>query len=103
MKLTINKTENGDQTTFSLSGRFDATSAPQLETDLQQTLKRTKTLIFDLQNLSYISTTGLRVLLSAKKQMNRRGQMSLIHVGESVMKTLEIKGLSDVFMISDSI
>ena len=100
--LTINKTENGDQTTFALSGRLDAGSAGQLEAELQPAFRHTKMLIFDLGDLQFISTDGLRVLLSAQKQMNRQGRMRLTNVGEAVMRRLETKGLAEIFSISDA-
>ena len=100
--LTINKTENGDQTTFALAGRLDAGAAQQLEAELQPTFRHTKTLVFDLRDLQFIATPGLRVLLSAQKQMNRQGRMRLTGVGEAVMQRIETKGLADIFHISDT-
>ena len=98
--LTINHETDGETTTFSLAGRFDFADAPQLEAELKPVYRRTKTLIFDLEGLESISSSGLRVLLSAQKQMNRRGRMRLINVGEAVLQTMEIKGFTEIFNIS---
>ena len=99
--LTINKTTDGENVTVSLEGRFDAGSVSQLEAELEGTLKHAKTLVFDLQGLESITTAGLRVLLSAQKQMNGRGRMRLVNVGDAVMQTMELRGLSDIFNVSE--
>ncbi len=99
--MTINKTAEGEKVTFALDGRLDIGSAPQLETELKRALEHTTELVFDLQNLEYISSAGLRVLLLAQKQMNRQGRMRLVNVGKTVMETLEITGFTDIFYIAD--
>ena len=99
--LTINKTAEGEKVTFSLEGNLDIDTAPQLEAELKRALDRTTELVFDFRGLKYISSAGLRVLLLAQKQMNRQGRMRLIHVGETVMETLEITGFADIFYIAD--
>ena len=98
--LTINRTAD-NEVTVCLDGRLDIDTAEQLESGLRKALKKTKVLIFDLQNLKYISSAGLRVLLSAQRQMNRQGRMRLIHVGEAVMQTLELRGLDEIFNVSE--
>ena len=97
--LTINKTADGE-VTVCLDGRLDIDSAEQLETELRKALKKTKLLVFDLQNLKYISSAGLRVLLSAQKRMNMQGRMRLVNVGDTIMQTLERRGLDDIFNIA---
>ena len=99
--LTIKKEINGGTVTFCLGGRLDDDNASQLEAELQRLPKRMNALVFDLKDLEYISTTGLRVLILAQKQMNSRGRMYLTNVGPDVMQTMEIKGLSEVFNIWD--
>jgi anti-sigma B factor antagonist len=99
--LTINRTGDGELLTVALGGRLDAAGAAQLEAELSRALKNTKTLVFDLQDLRYISTGGLRVLLSAQKRMNRQGRMRLTNVGETVMRTIEVKGFEEIFHFTD--
>ncbi len=98
--LTIQKTEDGGKVTMTLEGRLDVKSAPQLLSELQPALHRATELVFDMQGLKYISSSGLRVLLLAQKQMNRQGRMRLIHVNEDVMQTFVITGFEEVFYIS---
>ncbi|MBR3556318.1 MAG: STAS domain-containing protein [Oscillospiraceae bacterium] len=100
--LTINRNADGEKVTFSLEGRLDVASAPQLEEELRRELEHATELVFDLRGLRYISSAGLRVLLLAQKQMNKRGRMRLVHVTEAVMDTLEITGFADIFYIADS-
>ena len=97
--LTINKTAEGEKVTFSLEGNLDIDTAPQLEAELKRALDRTTELVFDFQGLKYISSAGLRVLLSAQKIMNRQGEMKLIHVNESIMEIFEVTGFSDILTI----
>ncbi len=99
--LKIDKTVEGEKVTLFLDGRLDISAAPQLEGELKRVMEHTTELVFDLRKLEYISSAGLRVLLLAQKQMNKQGRMRLIHVGETVMDTLEITGFVDIFFIAD--
>ena len=101
MSLTINKTQNAMQTTVALSGRLDTTTAPELENQLRALLPETSVLVLDFAALEYISSAGLRVLLVAQKEMNKKnGQLTLTHVNETVMEVLEITGFTDILTIA---
>lgn len=101
MSLTINKIQNAMQTTVVLGGRLDTTTAPELESQLRALLPDTDVLILDFAALDYISSAGLRVLLVAQKEMNKKkGQMTLIHVNEAVMEVLEVTGFTDILTIA---
>ena len=78
--LNINKNLNGGTLTVSLEGRLDTTTAPQLEESLRESMTGISELILDFKDLEYISSAGLRVLLSAQKNMAKQGSMKLIHV-----------------------
>ena len=80
-----------------LSGRLDTTTAPQLEEELE--LEGVTELTFDFENLDYISSAGLRVLLAAQKVMNKQGEMKIAHVNEDIMEVFEITGFSDILTI----
>ena len=74
MAMTINMNRDGDTLTVGLEGRPDTTTAPELESELRPALKDGVTeLIIDLKALDYVSSAGLRVLLSAQKIMNKQG------------------------------
>ena len=97
--MTINKTLKDTVMTLALEGRLDTTTAPELEKELKDALDGVTDLTFDLEKLEYISSAGLRVLLSAQKTMNKQGTMKLVHVGEVIMEIFEVTGFSDILTI----
>ncbi len=98
MSLNIEK-KVADNTVIVLNGRLDTTTAPSLESFLDETISDIKELVFDMEHLEYISSAGLRVLLKVQKEMNKKGNMKLIHVSEAVMEVFEITGFSDFLSI----
>lgn len=97
--MTINSTKNGTELTIAISGRLDTSTAPQLESVVKAEIMGIKALIFDMEKLEYISSAGLRVLLSTQKAMNQQGEMKLIHVNETIMEIFEITGFTDILTI----
>jgi len=82
-----------------LEGRLDTTTAPNLEKELKSSLDDVTELIMDFEKLEYISSAGLRVLLSAQKTMNKQGEMKLIHVNDTIMEIFKVTGFSDILTI----
>ena len=97
--VTINKTLDGNELTIALEGRLDTMTSPELEAELKGSLDGVTTLTMDLAGLEYISSAGLRVLLSAQKIMNKQGVMKLTNVCETIMEILEVTGFTDILMI----
>lgn len=97
--MQINKTANGTTLVMALEGRLDTTTAPELEQALKDSLDGVTELIMDFEHLDYISSAGLRVLLSAHKTMMKRGTMKIIHVNEMVQEVFEVTGFSDILNI----
>ncbi len=97
--MTIVKKQEESKLLLSVEGRLDTTTAPELEKELKASLDGVSALTLDLEKLDYISSAGLRVLLSAQKIMNRQGEMKLVHVGETVMEIFEVTGFSDILTI----
>ncbi len=97
--LNIEKTIEDKRLVIALAGRLDTATAPQLETELKDCLDGVEALTLDFENLDYISSAGLRVLLSAQKTMNRQGEMKVIHVNETIGEIFEITGFTDVLTI----
>ena len=97
--LNINKTVEDGAALFSLEGRLDTATAPELEQSLMASLDGVNKLTLDFGNLEYISSAGLRVLLAAQKLMSKQGEMKLIHVNESVMEIFEVTGFADILTI----
>lgn len=97
--MTINKNLNANELTMNLAGRLDTTTAPQLETELKTSLTGVESLLMDFAELEYISSAGLRVLLSAQKVMNKQGKMVIQHVNETIMEVFEVTGFVDILTI----
>ncbi len=98
--MTINKTKNGTELLLALEGRLDTLTAPDLEKELKTSLDEVTSLTLDLDKLEYISSAGLRVLLSAQKTMSMQGEMKVCHVNETVMEIFEVTGFSDILNIA---
>jgi anti-sigma B factor antagonist len=97
--MDINRNQNGSALTIALEGRLDTTTAPQLEAELKSALSGTSELVFDFAKLDYISSAGLRVLLSAQKVMNKQGSMKIVNVNETIMEVFDVTGFVDILTI----
>ena len=97
--LEIIKVQNDKNLVVALDGRLDTTTSPNLEEELKATLPSVENLVFDLTKLEYISSAGLRVLLSAQKTMNKQGSMVVKNVSEEVKEIFEVTGFSDILTI----
>ena len=97
--MTINKTVNDSALVLALEGRLDTTTAPALEEELKNSLEGITELTLDFAKLEYISSAGLRVLLSAQKQMNKQGKMTIRNVCADIMEVFEITGFSDILTV----
>lgn len=97
--MTINKTPNAGSLTLAIEGRLDTTTAPELEAVVRGELDGVEHLTFDLKNLEYISSAGLRVLLAAQKIMNKQGDMLITGCNEEILEIFDITGFSDILTI----
>ncbi|MBQ8108918.1 MAG: STAS domain-containing protein [Clostridia bacterium] len=97
--MTINKTRKDSCLTIALEGRLDTTTAPDLEKEIKTGLDGVTELIMDFGKLDYISSAGLRVLLSAQKLMSKQGGMCVTNVNDMVMEVFEVTGFSDILTI----
>lgn len=97
--MDIIKNANGNALTITLVGRLDTTTAPQLENELKTAVNDVNDLTFDMEKLEYISSAGLRVLLSAQKIMNKQGKMIIKNVNDEIKSVFEITGFCDILTI----
>ena len=97
--MTINTTVNGTELTVALAGRLDTTTAPHLEAELKTSLDGVNSLVLNFAELEYISSAGLRVLLSAQKVMNNQGKMVIRHANETILEVFEVTGFMDILTI----
>ncbi len=97
--MQVEKTQNHGDVTLWITGRLDTSTASQLETEIQNSMEGITSLVLDLSKLDYISSAGLRVLLSAHKKMLPKGGMVIRNVCESVMEILALTGFTDFLTI----
>jgi anti-sigma B factor antagonist len=97
--MTIEIKRNEENIIIELVGRLDTTTAPSFERAINNDVYDVKNLILDFKGLEYISSAGLRVVLSAQKKMQKIGTMKLINVSETVMEVFEITGFNDILTI----
>lgn len=97
--MEIIKNADGNNLTIALVGRLDTTTAPQLEAEVKTGLEGVSDLVFDFENLEYISSAGLRVMLAAQKLMNAQGSMKVVNVCPEIKEVFDITGFSDFLVI----
>ena len=97
--MTIEIKNNSDQLTLEITGRLDTITAPALDNSINENISGIKSLILDFKRVEYISSAGLRVLLSAQKKMQQLGEMKVIKVCEDVMEVFEMTGFADILTI----
>ncbi len=99
--MTVNTYENGDTVTIAVEGRLNTQTAEEFGNEVKKTIDSAQNLVFDFEKVEYISSSGLRVLLFAQKEINKRGKMKIINVSEEVyevMKAVGFTGISEIYM-----
>ena len=99
--MTIEIKKNPTETVIEIAGRLDTITAPALDKTINEDIGDTQNLIIDVKRMEYISSAGLRVLLSAQKKMQKIGTMKLINICEAVMDVFEMTGFADIFTIEN--
>ena len=97
--FNITKKKEDSKLDIVLEGRLDTTTAPQLEQEINAEIQDVTELTFDFAALEYISSAGLRVLLSAQKKMNKQGKMVIRNVSEEIDEIFNVTGFSDILTI----
>ncbi len=97
--MKINKTINDNVMMIAVSGRLETTTAPELEAVVKSELDGITDLTFDFSELDYISSAGLRVILTAQKKMNSQGAMKVTGANEIVREIFDITGFSEILTI----
>jgi anti-sigma B factor antagonist len=97
--MTIEIKRNAEETIVKLVGRLDTITAPALDKTINEDIADAKNLILDLKELEYISSAGLRVLLSAQKKYGKLGYLKVINVCEEILSVFEMTGFADILTI----
>ena len=97
--MTIEKNQVEEKLTMKVIGRLDSTTAPELEEAVKESIEGVKDFCFDLSELEYISSAGLRVLLLSQKIMSKQGDLKVTNVKDEVMEIFEVTGFSEILTI----
>ena len=97
--MKITKNLNGSSLNVALEGRLDTTTAPELEKELKESMDAANELTLDFAKLDYISSAGLRVLLSAHKAMSKKGGLKVVNVNDMVKEVFDVTGFADILNI----
>ena len=98
--MTIEIKKNTTETIIEIAGRLDTITAPALDKTINEDIGDTKNLVLDVKAMEYISSAGLRVLLSAQKKMQKIGSMKVINVCSDVMEVFEMTGFADILTLA---
>lgn len=97
--MTINVNKEGEKLVLSPEGRIDTVTAPEFSKTIEDNIEGVKELVIDFEKLEYISSAGLRVLLTTQKNMSKIGSMKLVHVSDVIMDVFNITGFVDILTI----
>ena len=97
--MTINKKTEGSKLLVSVEGRLDTNTTPEAEKVLMSSLDNITDLTLDFAKLDYISSAGLRLLLSLQKKMNVCGSMKILNANDVVKEIFEVTGFSDILTV----
>ena len=97
--LTFDKNTEDGVLTVSLEGKLDTVTTPELTEAIEADAENADSIVFDMSNLKYISSAGLRLLLSLHKKMAKKGGMVIKNVNETNMEIFEFTGFADILTI----
>ncbi|MCR5120946.1 MAG: STAS domain-containing protein [Ruminococcus sp.] len=97
--MNLTKAMNGNALTIEIEGRVDTVTSPALDKLINESMDKAESLVLDFDKVEYISSAGLRVLLSAHKAMSKKGGMKIKNAGEDIMEIFEVTGFTDILNI----
>ncbi len=97
--LNIEKKIDGEKAEITAEGRLDTVTAPELEGVIREIIPSVTELVLDFEKLDYISSAGLRVLLSTHKNMTGKGGLKIVNVSRPIMEIFEVTGFSEILTI----
>ncbi len=97
--MDVNISKDGGDITVKVSGRLNTSTAPDFESQLMPALQGATSLALDFEDLEYISSAGLRIVLFAQKTMNRQGQMVVKNVKPEIYEVFDMTGFVDFLTI----
>ena len=97
--MTINIDKNGDELIISLEGKLDAVTAPELQSELEDSLEGINKLVFDFSKLVYLSSAGIRVLFWVRKNLNKQGKMTARNASDRIKEIITGVGFSEILEV----
>lgn len=98
--MKIQVTKEGTTLTLKPEGHLDTLTAPELNRCVQAEIKGVKTIIMDMEQVGYISSAGLRIMLATEQAMEDcGGTMSVIHCNDAIAEVLEMTGFMDMLNV----
>ena len=97
--MKLEKALTNNELTIAVSGRLDTMTAPELDQEIKLNTDSISSLVLDFANLEYVSSAGLRVLLSAQKKMSTKGSMVICNVNETIKEIFDVTGFSEILTI----
>jgi len=97
--MVINKSFDGNVLNVALEGRFDTMTAPELEASINSDIANADSAVIDMSGVEYVSSAGLRVLLSTHKKLAAKNGLIVKNVNDTVMEVFEVTGFNDIFTI----
>ena len=97
--MNINTTIEGNKATVAIEGRLETTNTGSLEEEFSGLYDQVDEMVVDCAAMEYISSSGLRTLLTAVKTMKKKGGFKLTHVNDDVMEILKVTGFADIITI----
>ena len=97
--MKLEKTINNNELTIAVSGRLDTMTAPELDNEIRLSSDSITSLVLDFANLEYVSSAGLRVILSIHKTLSKKEGLVVKNVNETVAEVFEVTGFSDILTI----
>ncbi len=100
--IKVNKEQNGSELYISLEGILDTPATPALSDALEGCYSGLTKLVFDFKDLEYLTSAGLRVLLTAQQEMDDiEGEMIIKNVSDDIMEVFELTGFDDVLTFGE--
>lgn len=96
--MDIQKKLDGTTLSVSVTGHIDTVTAPQLEAEL--VLDAVEKLVIDISGVTYVSSAGLRVFLSAYKTMAKKRGMTIVGAQPAVLEVFKITGFASIFKLA---
>ena len=97
--MIIKKKQENNKMVIELDGRLDTNTAPKLEEEISNMIDNIENLQINMENLQYIASAGLRVLLSLHKKITKKGTMVIVGANETIMEVFKVTGFSDILTI----